>query len=226
MKPESFPCDLVSWERSYTLAEALSREIKASGYLPDLVIAIGRGGYVPARVVCDFLLHDLLTSMKVEHWGVAAHRKDQAEVRFPLAVDVRGLKVLIVDDITDTGDTLQISVDYVEGLGTEEIRTGVLQHKTTSRFQPDYYAELITDWKWVIYPWAAHEDLVGFAERILSAGSLSAFDLRAELKKRYRIDAEERVIGTVLEDLIGLGKAVMEGSRYSATGDLGRDRED
>jgi len=214
MESESFPCDLVSWNEAYLLAKELSRSIKHSGYRPDLVIAIGRGGYVPARVVCDFLLQNLLTSMKVEHWGIAAHKKDQAEVRFPLAVDVRGLKVLILDDVTDTGDTLQISANYVESLDPTEIRTGVLQHKTASRFLPDYYAEEITEWKWIIYPWAAHEDLVGFAERVISKGPLSLLEIQVQLENRFQLAVDEADLKDALEDLELMGSVQKEGEIY------------
>jgi len=216
MNRESFPCDLVTWNEFYDLAKALSRQIKSSGWRPDLVVAIGRGGYVPARVVCDFLVFDLLTSMKVEHWGIAAKKRDQAMVRFPLAVDVSGKKVLIVDDVTDTGDTLSTAVGYVESLGPAEMRTAVLQHKTSSAFLPDYYAEKIVSWRWIIYPWAVHEDLVGFCERVLSGidRPMSADEIIADLKRRFEIEVDLEEMAGVLEDLVAMGKAVRSGSTY------------
>ena len=81
MDHDSFPVELISWKKSYHLAKKLSELIRTSGYQPEIVIAIGRGGYVPARVVCDYLLIDRLTSIKIEHWGVAAEIKDQAIIR-------------------------------------------------------------------------------------------------------------------------------------------------
>jgi len=220
MNPESFPCDLVTWNEFYDLAKSLSRLIKSSGWRPDLVVAIGRGGYVPARVVCDFLVHDLLTSMKVEHWGIAAQKKDQAMVRFPLATEVSGQKVLVVDDVTDTGDTLITAVGYVESLGPAEIRTAVLQHKTCSAFEPDYYAERITEWRWIIYPWAVHEDLMGFTERVLSGSEIpmSADQTRADLKRRFEIDLEKEQMVEILEEVVSLGKGTRSGSVYIGTG--------
>jgi hypoxanthine phosphoribosyltransferase len=219
MNPESFPCDLVTWNEFYDLATSLSRLIKSSGWRPDLVVAIGRGGYVPARVVCDFLVFDLLTSMKVEHWGIGAQKKSEASVRFPLATEISGQKVLIVDDITDTGDTLTTAVGYVESLGPKETRTAVLQHKITSEFLPDYYSEKITVWRWVIYPWAVHEDLVGFTERVLQSSDLplSADQIRADLKRRFDIGLDENQMDEVLEDLVALGKVTRSGSIYRAS---------
>ncbi|AKB12522.1 Xanthine-guanine phosphoribosyltransferase [Methanosarcina thermophila CHTI-55] len=43
--------------------------------------------------------------------------------------------------------------------------TAVLQHKTCSAFTPDFYAQKIIKWRWIIYPWARYEDLAGFAEK-------------------------------------------------------------
>ncbi|MDT8357776.1 MAG: phosphoribosyltransferase, partial [Methanomicrobiaceae archaeon] len=87
MLPDSFSCVLVAWEESARLARVLSLAIRASGYRPDLVVAIGRGGYVPARVVSDYLLFRDLTTIKMEHWGVAATIDEQAHIRFGLSTD-------------------------------------------------------------------------------------------------------------------------------------------
>ena len=107
----SFPVQLVSWEESARLARLLAHILREeSTRPPDLVIAIGRGGYVPARVVCDELLTTHLTSIRLEHWGPAASRKETALVKYPLACSVEGMDLLVIDDVTDTGETLSTAV--------------------------------------------------------------------------------------------------------------------
>ena len=207
MNPDGFPCQLISWNESYELGRSLAYEIKRSGFHPDLIVAIGRGGYVPARVVSDFLLFSLLASIKIEHWDTAGCKRPRATVRFPLAVDVCGQKVLIIDDVTDTGETLMTAVDYVKGLGAAEIRTGVLQHKTVSPFVPDYYGEVVTEWRWIIYPWAAHEDLVDLAQRVLLKEAQSKREIGEQLKERYGLILEESTLSEVVEELVHMGKA-------------------
>lgn len=214
MNPQSFPCQLVSWDEAYRLSRKLACEIKSSGFHPDLIIAIGRGGYVPARIVSDFLLHSLLTSIKVEHWDNAARKRPEAVVRFPLAVDIQGQKILIVDDVTDTGETLRVTFDYVRSLHAGEIRTSVMQHKIVSPIVPDFYAEVITEWRWVIYPWAAHEDLVGFTERVLHDRPATIEQICEKLKGRYSLVVDEMEMPEILADLMAMKKAERCGDRY------------
>jgi uncharacterized protein len=215
MDPVPLTCDLVTWEQQYRLAKVLARKIKASGYRPDLVIAVGRGGYVPARILCDHLLQNMLTSVKVEHWGTAAEKKEGALIRFPLCTDIRGKRVLIVDDVTDTGETFEALVEYVKGLGPVEVKTAVLQHKEVSCFLPDYLAEVCPVWRWIVYPWALHEDLVGFTKRVLAEGGPRTLEeLKEELEERYRLTADDEDLCEALEDLVSCGEVVKDGSRY------------
>jgi len=214
MNIECFPCQLVTWDKSFDLGRDLARKIKSSGYRPDLVVAIGRGGFVPARVVCDYLLHKNLACMKIEHWGMAASKGDCALIRHPLSVDVENLKVLIIDDVTDTGDTLDVASSYIREKMASEIRTGVLQHKLSSRFLPDYFAELISEWRWVIYPWAAHEDLVGFLDRVLAPEFASPEQIFSALNSCYSMDLPLQSFSDALADLVDLGRAERSGDMY------------
>ncbi len=219
MAAEVFPCELVSWEDFSELARSLALLIKESGYRPDIVIAIGRGGYVPARVVCDFLLNNMLTSFKVEHWGMAAQEKPRVIVRFPLAVDIRDQAVLIVDDVTDTGQTLDAAVSYIRSLGPEEIRTAVLQHKVKSSFCPDYFAREEQEWRWIIYPWAVHEDLVGFAAKVLAEGPLGEEAIQRELGDHYCLRVPIREVRDAIGDLLAMGCVSRTGNRYTLVRD-------
>lgn len=212
--PASFTCVFVSWEEQYRLARTLALEIRSSGYRPDLVIAIGRGGYIPARILCDLLSIPRLTSVKVEHWGMPAEKEDRAIIRFPLCTTIQGEKVLVVDDVTDTGESMEVVVEYVQGLGPAEVRTAVLQHKEVSHFHPDYLAEVCPVWQWIVYPWAFHEDLLGFSGKILADGPHDPAGLRRELASRYRFDATEEEVRFALEDLLASGQVVREGPRY------------
>ncbi|WP_067048914.1 phosphoribosyltransferase [Methanofollis ethanolicus] len=214
MIPATFRCEMVGWERAARLSRLLAEKIKASGYRPDVVVAIGRGGYVPARIVCDSLLIGAMTGITIKHWGPGAEKKEEAVIRYPLAADVAGLAVLIVDDVTDTGETLSLATGYVEGFSPREVRTAVLHHKRTSAVLPDYYAGYVGDWRWVTYPWAAHEDLVGFAGKVLPERPATLAEVAAALEERYDIRAGAEELVAALADLVALGEAVQEGPLY------------
>jgi hypoxanthine phosphoribosyltransferase len=184
---ERFRCEILSWNRVIRDTKKLSKNIKDSGYKPDIVVAIGRGGYVPARILCDYLLMRDLTSIKVEHWGIAATETERAVVKFPLCADIKNKKVLLVDDITDTGDTLRVSLEYLKTFEPKDIKTAVLIHKTCSVIIPDYFVSRVTKWRWIIFPWHIHEDLTGFVKRIKDMGIHSEEDITRELRERYNI---------------------------------------
>ena len=203
---DSFRCELISFNEVLRLSRILARKIKASGYMPDLIIAIGRGGYVPGRLIADFLLFNNLTSMKIEHYARAADMREEARIKFPIPVEIKGRRVLIIDDITDTGETLNLAVDYTRSLKPADIRTGVLQHKTCSAFTPDFYAQIIIKWRWIIYPWARYEDLAGFAEKILLNRTLDLSQIIAEFKHRYGLDLREPELLEILDDLTERGE--------------------
>ena len=212
MISHSFPVQLVSWEESARLARVLAGLLKKeSAERPDLVIAIGRGGYVPARVVCDELLTTHLTSIRLEHWGPAASRKEKALVKYPLACSVEGMDLLVIDDVTDTGDTLSAAVSYLQQQRPGRIRTGVLHHKISSGFTPDFSAELVSDWRWIIYPWAVHEDLSGFLDLELTNQPAPLSDIRAVLQKRYKMQVSLQDLSSAAEDLVRLRRAIKTG---------------
>ncbi len=201
---DKFKCYLVSWKESYLLAKLLARKIKSSGFKPDLVIGIARGGLVPARVVCDFLLIRDLAAVKIEHWGIAA-TLGKAVIKFPLPVDISGKNVLIVDDVVDTGDTYAVLMDYLKEKNPKEVKTAVLHYKTCSTSIPDYWAEKQDKWQWIIYPWAVYEDLTGFIIKVL-AGPMTLLDIKKALMGDYGIKTSKKDLLEILNDMHADGK--------------------
>lgn len=197
---KQFKCEILSWRAVAGDAKKLSRMIQDSAYNPHIVIAIGRGGLVPARILCDYMHIKDLTTIKVEHWGIAATPDEKAVIKFPLNADIKDKKVLLVDDITDTGDTLRVSIEYLKGFKPKGIRTAVLLHKTSSDVIPDYYVKKIAKWRWITFPWHVWEDLTSFIKKIKECGIYSIKDIRRELKNRYCIDITIETIREILSE--------------------------
>jgi hypoxanthine phosphoribosyltransferase len=194
---EKFRCDLLSWGSVIRNSKNLAWMVRNSGYAPDIIVAIGRGGYVPARILCDYLLIHDLVSIKVEHWGSSVVQ-GEAFIKFALRADIRNKQVLLVDDITDTGDTLKVSLQYLKRFRPSEIRTAILVHKTRSTIVPDYFVKKIVKWRWVIFPWHQMEDLSAFIKKLQEEGICSESDLQTSLKQRYDMDIPMDKIREVL----------------------------
>jgi len=191
-------CELISWAEVRRLCQRLARLLQDSGYRPDIVVAIGRGGLVPARLVCDYLDIMALTSIKIEHYLSASTPREHAIVRYPLCTGIRDQRVLLLDDVNDSGDTLQVALEHVQSFQPREARTAVMHQKTTTRTGVDYYARKIISWRWLIYPWAIHEDVSAFLGR-LSPPPASQQQARQQLAERYGIRISQRCLREVYE---------------------------
>jgi hypoxanthine phosphoribosyltransferase len=152
-------CELISWNYFYELARKLALSIHEVAFYPDIIIAISRGGCIPARIICDYLDVFDLDVIKIEHYH-GTHQQKQARLRYPLSADITGKRVLLLDDVSDTGDSFEIGIDHLlENGEPAELKTAVLHHKIVSSYIPDFYAEVVQQWRWIIYPWAVMEDL-------------------------------------------------------------------
>lgn len=152
-------CLQYSWNDVLKLCDELARKIKESSYKPDAIVAVARGGWIPARILCDHLEVKELYSVKAEHWGIVATRTGEARIKQPLNVNLEGKNVLIVDDVADTGETIKLVLEHVKTFSPKEVRIAVIDYKKTSDFVPDYYANYMEEWKWIVYPWSLREDL-------------------------------------------------------------------
>ncbi|AFA38362.1 phosphoribosyltransferase [Pyrobaculum sp.] len=163
------PVKVVTFEEIVEWSRTLAERIRESGWQPDVIVAIARGGYIPARLLCDWLGVSDLVSIQVVHWPTAAQMAEKAYVKYPVSVDLSGKKVLVVDDIVDTGDSVELAKKSVEECcKPAEVRTATLQVITpVAKYIPNYYAIEVKEWIWFAYPWNAVEDAVGFVMKIV-----------------------------------------------------------
>jgi len=203
---------MVDWNNVYDLCRDVSKEMKDARFKPEVIIGVARGGWYLARVLCDFFLLKDLFSLKMEHWGITATITGAAEMKYGLddaaRNKLRAKRVLIADDLTDTGDSLKLVVEYVKSLGAKDVKTATLHHKTSSSFVPDFYGELIKEWRWVIYPWSIHEDVMELVEKVISKGGkwMSSDEIRASLKDEFDFYVPYHLLKEVLENMEFHGK--------------------
>ncbi len=146
----------ISWGEAINMSYKLTSKILESNYVPDTIVAISRGGLIPARIISDVINVSDVHSIKASLWGVGGRISDDV-LLYNVELPIRGKKVLVVDDIVDSGLTLTRIVEYVKTFGPEDLKTAVLHIKPSSKYIPNYYVSRLEEWLWVIYPWTIHE---------------------------------------------------------------------
>lgn len=185
-------------------------------YRPDLIIGLSRGGLVPARILSDSLWIKDLLSVKTEHWGITATKSGQAILRDPGSLNILGRNVLIVDDITDTGQSMKLAYEFVQKQSPASIRTATMLHITRSEFIPDYYGEEITEknWAWFIFPWNVYEDLDNLISKILKK-EMSTAEIGRQLRENFDLSLDENRLGALLGEFAEAGRIRNAGNRFA-----------
>lgn len=197
MEKNKFTCQLVKHEEAYELSYQLARQILNTGYKPDVVVAIARGGFPPARYICDFMNLNELVGLRIKHYAAGGLEHEKTDLKNPLNAQVKDQNILIIDDVNDTGETLQVAVKHLTELEPKNIKVGVLHEKTGSRFAADFVALFVKEWRWITYPWAMVEDMKKFLnKRETPVDSLD--DARSYLKLEYDINITNEQLEKVL----------------------------
>ena len=139
-----------------------------------------------------------LYSVKAEHWGIVATVTGKAKITQPLTVDLTGKSVLVVDDVADTGETVEIVAQHVREKNAKEVRTAVIDFKHTSKFVPDYYAREMSEWAWIVYPWSLYEDVKDLIVKLEEEENVE--EIARKLEERFNLKVDPSVVEEVLKD--------------------------
>lgn len=145
-----------SWDDLMTHLMAIAAKIRALPDQPDIIVAIARGGLVPARILSD-LLGPTVASYTVSSYE-ALQRNSDEHMSFELGGRLDKHKhVLLVDDVSDTGNTFARAMKYLRKHGAGKITTAAMFTKPGSILPPDVYAAE-TD-AWIVFPFDILENL-------------------------------------------------------------------
>lgn len=138
----------LSWEMFGELCRALAFRV-AREYDPEVVIGIARAGVIPGAVVASILRLDFF-SMKISRRQGGEVVRDQPAVLSQAPSEARGKRVLIVDEITSSGETLRLALAAVRDVQPAEVRTAT-SFARPSGYKPDYFA--LETGAEIIFPW-------------------------------------------------------------------------
>jgi len=184
--------EVVSWEHFYQLTLELVDKVLRSGYRPDVIIGISRGGLVPLRIFSDEFENVEIGVIRVVFYEDVEKTKSEPKITQDVNVDVSGRKVLIVDDVADTGRSLEVVRKHIQDKGASSVRIAPVYYKPQSILKPDYYVKKTE--KWIIFP---HE--VGETIRKLA---------------KHKLREENKTIEEFREMLIDIGLPPMLVDKY------------
>jgi uncharacterized protein len=146
--------EILTWQLFGTASRELAQAIADDGFEPTLLLTIARGGLLPAGALGYALDLKNVISMNVEFYTGVDERLDMPVMLppIPAAIDLTGAKVLIVDDVADTGETLKLVRDFCAD-HVAEARCAVIYEKPRSIVKCDYV------WRrteaWINFPWSS-----------------------------------------------------------------------
>ena len=157
--------EVMTWEELGRGSRELAEAIHADGYAPDMVLAIARGGLLVAGALGYALDVKNTFTMNVEFYTGVDERLEMPMILPPVPelVDLEEARVLIADDVADTGRTLLLVKDFCAGK-VGEVRCAVLYEKPQSEVNCEYV------WRrtghWIDFPWSAQEPVRRLARRV------------------------------------------------------------
>ncbi len=146
----------LSWEEIEKNIDKLSDKIKASGFKPDYIIGIANGGLIPLYFLAKKLgINDVLI---VSASSYDKDKRKDLKIKYIPETNLTGKKILLIDDIADTGLSLKGVVDAViNKYNVSELKTATLEvNKKRCKFYPDFYVA-VEEGEWVVFPWEKSE---------------------------------------------------------------------
>jgi uncharacterized protein len=146
--------EMLGWLEFGDAARIMAKDVVDSGFVPEVVVAVARGGLIIAGAVAYALGTKMCGSINVEFYTDVEQRLEEPVVLAPAldAPSLAGKRVLVVDDVSDSGRTLALVVDIVRQAGAE-VRSACLYTKPGTVLEPDHFWRRVDGW--ITFPWSA-----------------------------------------------------------------------
>jgi uncharacterized protein len=161
-----------TYAKIHNTVKSLSEKILASGYSADVIVAIGTGGFIPARILKTYIKLPILTvGLKLyDENNNPASRPKKIQWIDEVEKKITGKRVLLVDEVDDSRITLEYCLRELLRHDPEEIAVAVLHNKLKekkgqypSKISRIFFGEELED-HWVVYPWDT-KDIINHEEK-------------------------------------------------------------
>jgi len=184
--------EVPTWNQLYEMLLALADRIRSDGFKPDIIVGISRGGWFPARILSDLLDNPYITSVGAEFYVGLYETNREPRLTQPITVDVFDKRILLVDDVVDTGKSAMLIKGHLSRQGVKENRLLTLYYKPWSAVKPDFYGKETGDW--IVFPWEVKETLAKLARKCKSTNESLEAAVSSLIKSGVSKDLIERFL--------------------------------
>tara|TARA_R110000868_G_scaffold103681_11_gene285374 strand:+ start:3679 stop:4125 length:447 start_codon:yes stop_codon:yes gene_type:complete len=138
-----------SWDTFHSYVHEIQKQVQQK---PDIIVSIGKGGSIPGVILAEhFKINNLNLGLK------SYNKQDRGSIHeyqsLPLNDSLRDMKILLVDDIADSGETFMYSVNKLKGYFCDNIQTASVFYKPCSKYKPDCVGITVDSNIWIVQPW-------------------------------------------------------------------------
>lgn len=160
----------LSWSRYHELVQKLAASILEDPMIFDSIVAVSRGGLTLGHLLSDLLRKPIATIAIQSYTDI--QERGEVVITEKLQTPIRGKRILLVDDVADSGTTLSRAVSYLRRLGPKDITTVTLFFKPHSVVRPDYFAQVTR--AWIIFPYETTEMILLMTKKMEREGKKKA----------------------------------------------------
>jgi len=146
-----------SWQNLQNHIFTVAKQIMDQNIHFDRIVTLAKGGWPMTRSLVDLLAVKEVASIGVRFYCGVGERCEKPMIYQQLPVDINGEKILLFDDVADTGESLLFVKDYLHSLGIEDIKTATIFYKPHSKIKPDFFARQTNDW--IVFPYEVRETI-------------------------------------------------------------------
>jgi hypoxanthine phosphoribosyltransferase len=190
--------EVPTWNEIYDMLLNLAEKIRKNGFKPDVIVGVSRGGWPPARVLSDLLDNPNLANVRAEFYLGVAETKGEPTLTQQVSMKVAGKKVLVVDEVADTGKSLKLVKEHITQRGATEVKIATVYYKPWSIVTPEYYEKETN--RWVVFPWEIKETVRKIAERYREKGKPVEEETERLVKAGISAELVKRFLKEILEE--------------------------
>jgi hypothetical protein len=190
--------EVPSWNQIYKMLLNLAGKIQRNGFKPDIIVGVSRGGWPPARVLSDLMDNPNLANVRAEFYLGVAETKEEPVLTQPVSVKVADKKVLVVDEVADTGKSLKLVKEHIIKQGATEVKIATVYYKPWSIVKPDYYEKETS--RWIVFPWEIKETVRKIVKKCDKTGKPIERETAKLVKAGISAGLVERFLKEILEE--------------------------